>query len=68
MMLEFGILFTIKKFSDIRFYLVSFRFQISVNVLLNKVILENVKLTSSKFMHVVFCSFEYKIRKHGITI
>lgn len=68
MMLEFEILFTIKKFSDIRFYLVSFRFQISVNVLLNKVILENVKLTSSKFMHVVFCSFEYKIRKHGITI
>lgn len=67
-MLEFGILFIIKKFSDIRFYLVSFLFQISVNVLLNKVILENVKLTSSKFMHEVFCSFEYKIRKHGIAI
>lgn len=67
-MLEFGILLTIKKFSDIRFYLVSFLFQISVNVLLNKVILENVKLTSSKFMHEVFCSFEYKIRKHGIAI
>lgn len=67
-MLEFGILFTIKKFSDIMFYLVSFLFQISVNVLLNKVILENVKLTSSKFMHEVFCSFEYKIRKHGIAI
>lgn len=67
-MLEFGILFTIKKFSDISFYLVSFLFQISVNVLLNKVILENVKLTSSKFMHEVFCSFEYKIRKHGIAI